>query len=52
MNGKNGFAINGIAGDGCGRASALLDISGDGSVDLILGAPLANNCYWLFFQFV
>lgn len=36
--------ISGAPGDGCGIASALLDVSGDGIVDLILGAPLSNNC--------
>ena len=44
MNGTNGFTIHCVAGDGCGKASALLDVSGDGIVDILLGAPLSNNC--------
>ncbi len=45
LNGKNGFAINGInKGDGSGFSlSGVEDINNDGINDVIIGAPYANK---------
>ncbi len=45
INGKNGFAINGInPGDESGNSvNGAGDVNGDGIADIIIGAPTANN---------
>ncbi|MEH1869607.1 MAG: Ig-like domain-containing protein [Nostoc sp.] len=49
LNGKNGFAINGIASDSSGNSvSNAGDINHDGIDDLIIGAPGAGKSYVVF----
>lgn len=44
LNGRNGFAINGVAGDALGSSGAGIgDFNGDGLNDLIVGAPGADT---------
>ncbi|MBF2001359.1 MAG: FG-GAP repeat protein [Synechococcales cyanobacterium M58_A2018_015] len=44
LNGRNGFAINGVAGDALGSSgTGIGDFNGDGLNDLIVGAPGADT---------